>query len=259
MRTVAEIIAELLEHTDQAAVTSALANESHNTIKNFRSSQFAAGKTEGGKPFKTFTDALKGANSLDTLLGVVATAGFTDEQAGAIKTATPDRTKLEGEIKMQYETKLNELRTKVTKLTGSLQTGAKDRAIGQFAGFLSASGTDLEALGKKFKGLELGGVLGDYAGEVLTARFKDRLVVDEEGNVTDVLKPGEATGYEGTSIEHKLALLAADVRKTVPATLILAKGDKGSGIRGGDGGQPGSGASLTTVQDKKLATGDYRL
>jgi hypothetical protein len=259
-RTADEILTELLALEDQAAVTTALHNSDAPTLKDFRSKQFAAGKKEGESTFKELKKRAAAAESLDDVLSLATTLGVPTERVETVKATIPDRVALEKELGEKSERKVNELRKQLDKYKGLVQGSGKDKALSQLTKLLTASGQTLEQFRQKFPRLTLGDVNQEYADVVLSAKYGDRIVIDDDGNITDVLKPGENSPYEGASLDEKLAFLAADVRKTVPTTFVVSAADRGAGVRGGatNGGQ-GSGPQLEPVVAAKAHSGDYSM
>lgn len=258
-RTVQEVLDELFTLPPED-VTTALTNSDHPMLKGFRSKQFSGGKGEGEKALKDLKKAVKEAETLDDVFKIVTGLGLPEETLTALKAQVPDRVAIENEVKGKYEGKLTEAKTKLAKLVGANQGLGRKTALSTVLGYLKASGPDLEALKKKFPGKVLGEVFGKYADTILAHELADRIVVDEEGKITDVLKLGETTGYDAPTIDEKFVLLAADARKQVPTEFVVAGGDKGGGLRGGtSGGSSGTGPSLDKTIEQKRATGTYAL
>lgn len=260
-RAIQEILDELLGHEDQAGVATALTNSDHDTLKTFRSKQFASGKTEGEKTLKSLKSKAASAETLDDLIEIGSTLGVSEENVGKIRSTVPDRVALENEVKGRFEGKLTEAKKKIEKLTTANVENARNREVARALSFMTATGTTLEALRKKYKdrtGVNLGEVFPEYAETIAAAKIRDRIRVDEEGNITDVYKLGEDTGYDAPTTEDKLVLLASDMKKQTPAIFVASKAEGGAGVRGASsGGSSGSGPSADSVVATKKVDPAY--
>jgi hypothetical protein len=244
-RTIAQIIDELAGFPE-SEVAEALTNTDASPIKAFRSKLFAGAKREVKKEFKSVEDenaALK--EQIEELNGKLESA--------------PDIKKVEEALKTKHQKEIDKLASENATLKVKIKDKGAAGALGDFTTFLSGNPEDFM---EEFKGLGLGGVNTDYTTLVLTAKYKDRIVLDDDGNIIDVLKPGEQSGYDAPTTRAKLALLAADVRKTVPATFIPSSVATGPGLRP-QGGTPTITApeqqAAQEQREKKAATGAYNL
>lgn len=247
-RTLAEVLGELNEiyEADTKSVLEQLNNSSVTVIKEFRSKTFGAGKKEGKR----------GGDEDAAKLGELQTK--LEEAEEALTKARSGQSTWESEkkdLEKKHETKLKETKDQLASARATIVNLTRNRTMDQVAGFLTR---DSEELSKRFQNLQLGDVVPDYADTIVKQKFIGQIVVDETtGQLKDVLKLGEQTGYEADSEEQKLALLAADIRKTIPPTFIRSNAEGGAGIRDVGGSRQGSGPNVGTIVEKKAATGAY--
>lgn len=229
MPTAAELVAQLnaLPAEEHAEALALLSNDSGAVVKAFRSKQFAAGKREG---------ASVGTEAATKLADAEQRVADLETELADVKAKQPDAAAIEERAAKQWQRKVDAEKARADAATTAL-TGERTT-------------TFREQFGKALRDLKID---GDYADEVLTARHADRHRVREDGT-REVLRPGEDTAYEAADVRAAIALLAADVAKTVPPKFQMVGGEGGGG-RGT--GSYGAGASRTVeqIRDQKRAAG----
>lgn len=156
------------------------------------------------------------------------------------KAKTPNAKEIEDRITAKYEPKIKALKDQVAERETRLTTTIRRSGLTKFASELIKLGVDPE-----------------YAQEVATAKYGDRLTPKEDGSL-GVLQVGNTLEYDAETEDEKIAALAADARKLTPPKFINTNADSGAGVRsGGSGG--GSAATQQQLVERKQATGDYAL
>lgn len=231
-RTPAEILAELnaLDGDDFDKAVSALINDSGNVVAKARARMVKAGKAEAAKQMPELEQKLADAEEERDRLRA-------DLEAAQAK--VPDIAAKEQQWKERLTAKEREWKAKLDEKDSALTKTRRDVHLGKF----------IRTLVEEHK------VDPDYASEVLTSRYADRFRFAEDGT-PDVFKPGEESGYDAPSVEQKIALLAADVKKTVKPQFIQTDVDSGGG-RGSHGAGGGGKPNPESLVEAKRQSGRY--
>lgn len=156
------------------------------------------------------------------------------------KAKTPDVAAVEARLKGQYDRRLAEkdgvIDTQARNLKGALTARLREKLVNK----LSTTHR----------------VDPDYAGEVLAARFGDRFEAQDDGSVRVLQQTGEEE-IDGDTEDARIATLAAQIAKDVPAKYVDAAADRGGGTRKPGGATTSS--SSDDVADAKRRSGVYAL
>ena len=228
MPSAAELIAQLneLPEEERGALATLFANDGGPVVKALRSKAFAAGKTEG---------KAGGTQAAAELEAARARVAELEEELGAVKAATPDAAAIEDRVKKAMQRQVDAEKARADRATADL-TGERVTAFRERFG----------------KALRDNRVLPEYADEVLSAKYADRYRVAEDGRVL-VLKPGEEGAYEADDVAGAIALLAADVAKTVKPLFLASNADSGAGLTNGVPAAGGGGGYDPVAAGKAMA------
>lgn len=214
MATAAELIAQLnaLEGDEALAVSTLFQNDQGAVIKSARGRVAAGAKREGAAKLPEVQGKLEQA------LEKIAELELEKQE---LSSKAPDFAAKEQQWKDKLATKERELRQQLEAKDAALTTTRRDVLTEKFVERLVAEGVNPK-----------------YARRVAAAEFADRFTFGTDGT-PDVLKPGETSGYDAATVDEKVALLAADVRKTVDAEFIRTNVDTGGGRGAAGGGHTG--------------------
>lgn len=229
MASASELIAQLnaLDGDERAAALTLLANDGGGVVKEFRSKQFAAGKSEGGKSGKASAEELTTAKTRIEEL---------EAELADVKAKAPDVAKLEEGLKAKHAKELEKERQRVAALATENRT--------------------LKVEGPRAKlAKELGGFVVEEWVDDVAAKYADRISVDDDG-ARKILKPGETTEYEAASEDEKVKLLAGDIKKQLAPRYLRGQGESGGGVGGGNGGG-GGGVDRKALKERALSSGIY--
>lgn len=236
MATAKETIAALNALTDDERTEAIrlLKNDQGDVVKTARDQIAGKAKKDGEKALETVRTQAADAESLDDILKIATAVGVPSEKVEAVRTAVPDRAKVEKDIEAKFEKRL-------TKAADDLK--ARDGTI-----------LDLRRGSLKSKLVrelaEKHNVDPEYAEEVLASKFADRFAFAQDGT-PDVLQPGATTAYDAENVDKKIELLATDIRKSVKPNYVRSNGDRGGGT--GSGGGSGGSSYDPVAEGKKMA------
>lgn len=236
MATAKEIIASLNALTDDERTEAIrlLKNDAGDVVKAARDQMAGKAKKDGEKALETLRAQAADADSLEDILTIATAVGVPKEKIEAVRTV-PDKAKVEKDVEAKFEKRLKKAEDDVKARDATildLRRGSlKSKLVRELA--------------------EKHNVDPEYAEEVLASKFADRFAFGQDGT-PDVLQPGATTAYDAESVDKKIELLAADIRKNVKPNYVRSNGDSGGGTQSGGGSGGGSGYD-PVAEGKKMA------